>query len=213
MNYNEVYRSVKKRYNDSKDVLDKEPWYYKLSPKVMVFSAFLFIIWTVLILAIQKGFIEMKESVIIVITCIVISVYICAILFYGVSNVISRNVVKKRIEDTRELCRMALQDEAKARDVSEGVLALYLYKNYTAPRFLNIICFCVSIGFACSAIIYLPNWSKEKGYLFFFVLVIANIIISLMNTVAEKKMKEVVQDELEFFVIKPFTDDFKKIEK
>ena len=48
MKYEEIFDSLKKKYKQVHDILDKEPMYYKISMMTVIAMAIIFTVWSIL---------------------------------------------------------------------------------------------------------------------------------------------------------------------
>lgn len=210
MKYKEIFDSLKKKYKQVRDILDKEPMYYKNSMMTVIVMAIIFIIWSILQNICPADFISKYRKRV---TIIMIVMYIISFFYFIISSYLARKNVKKISEDSKLLHEMTLEDEAKRYKVEPSILALYLIYNFKPSKLYTCIHNAFYFISAIVTLLYLPAWNNNDGELLFVFVVIANVIISVIFGFFDNEIYNTDRQNLYYYVINPFKDDFKKIDE
>lgn len=210
MKYKEIFNSLKKRYTQVHGILDKEPMYYKISMMAVIVMTIIFIIWSIMQNICTVDFISKDKKCV---TIVMTGMYMISFSYFIVSSYFARKNIKKISEDSKLLHGMTLEDEAKRYKVEPPILALYLIYNFKPSKLYKCIHNAFYIISAIVSLLYLPAWNNNDGKLLFVVVVIANVIISVIFGIFDNKIYNTDRQNLYYYVINPFKDDFKKIDK
>ena len=207
MKYEEIFDSLKKKYKQVHDILDKEPMYYKISMMTVIAMAIIFTVWSILQSICTVDFISKYNKRV---TLVMTGMYMISFLYFIFSSYLARKNIKKISEDSKLLHEMTLEDEAKRYKVEPPILALYLIYNFKPSKLYKCIHNSFCIISAIVSLLYLPAWNNNDGKLVFVFVVIANVIISVIFGIFDNKIYNTDRQNLYYYVINPFKDDFKK---
>mgnify|MGYP006917444754 FL=1 len=136
MKYEEIFDSLKKKYKQVHDILDKEPMYYKISMMTVIAMAIIFTVWSILQSICTVDFISKYNKRV---TLVMTGMYMISFLYFIISSYLARKNIKKISEDSKLLHEMTLEDEAKRYKVEPPILALYLIYNFKPSKLYKCI--------------------------------------------------------------------------
>ena len=184
--------------------------YYKISMMTVIAMAIIFTVWSILQSICTVDFISKYNKRV---TLVMTGMYMISFLYFIFSSYLARKNIKKISEDSKLLHEMTLEDEAKRYKVEPPILALYLIYNFKPSKLYKCIHNSFYIISAIVSLLYLPAWNNNDGKLVFVFVVIANVIISVIFGIFDNKIYNTDRQNLYYYVINPFKDDFKKIDK
>ena len=195
-----MVNDIRKKYKENEELIEKEP-------KSVLAWGICFLIFGIIALVADFISSNMGNYLLVGIACIIL-------VAVGVINIVLekkyKSFHKRKNSDMRDLCSMVLEEEADKYGVSKEILSLYLTQKYEYSFFIKILLVSVPILGTAITVYLLPGYNVQDGFVYFIILVLANVFISWeINKLCEGlKPKEFI----DFYLVNPYKDGFDKIE-